>query len=226
MKFLDFTCRLLAAMGLGALIGLERQLTGRAAGIRTCVLVCMGSASFTAFPLTAADGDVTRAAMQIISGVGFLGSGVIFKDGSNVRGLNTAATVWCTAGVGIFAGAGLYSLAAAAAGCLLTVNIVLRLLTSSGRLWGRFDVSGHLCDLSLSCDREQEPAVRAEIIRLLMEERFYLIRLRSRNESDGRVRFDVRFACDSGDQVSANERLLRKLARLPTVGETGWEALE
>lgn len=79
MKFLDFTCRLLAAMGLGALIGLERQLTGRAAGIRTCVLVCMGSAPFTAFPLTAADGDVTRAAMQIISGVGFLGSGVIFE---------------------------------------------------------------------------------------------------------------------------------------------------
>ncbi len=108
MNWTSFLFNLLAAVAFGAFVGLERQLTGHPTGIRTCVLVCVGACLFTSFPYCIPGGDVTRAAMQVVSGVGFLGSGIIFKDGSNVRGLNTAATIWCTAGIGVFTGAGLY----------------------------------------------------------------------------------------------------------------------
>ena len=93
MDWRNFLLNLLAVVLLGAAVGLERQLTRHAAGIRTCVLVCVEACLFTFFPFCIQGGDVTRAAMQVVGGVGFLGSGIIFKEVSNVRGLNTAATI-------------------------------------------------------------------------------------------------------------------------------------
>ena len=86
---------------LGFLIGLERQITGHPAGIRINVLISMGACLFVMFPLMSGSDEVYRIASYIVSGVGFLCSGVIFKEGGTVRGLNTAATLWCTAAVGV-----------------------------------------------------------------------------------------------------------------------------
>ena len=86
---------------LGFLIGLERQITGHPAGIRINVLISMGACLFLMFPLMSGSDEVYRIASYIVSGVGFLCSGVIFKEGGTVRGLNTAATLWCTAAVKI-----------------------------------------------------------------------------------------------------------------------------
>lgn len=86
---------------LGFLIGLERQITGHPAGIRINVLISMGACLFLMFPLMSGSDEVYRIASYIVSGVGFLCSGVIFKEGGTVRGLNTAATLWCTAAVGV-----------------------------------------------------------------------------------------------------------------------------
>ncbi|MFR6330056.1 MAG: MgtC/SapB family protein [Eisenbergiella sp.] len=86
---------------LGFFIGLERQITGHPAGIRTNVLISMGACLFMMFPLMSGTDEVYRIASYIISGVGFLCSGVIFKESGTVRGLNTAATLWCTAAVGV-----------------------------------------------------------------------------------------------------------------------------
>lgn len=120
--------RLLLALFLGSLIGIERQWRQRAAGLRTNTLVCLGAAAFVDLGATVAPGSAQIIA-YVVSGVGFLGAGAIMKDGGNIRGLNTAATLWCSAAVGACAGAGEIGDAVFVAVLLVCVNIVLRPLS-------------------------------------------------------------------------------------------------
>jgi putative Mg2+ transporter-C (MgtC) family protein len=112
---LELSARLIIAAGLGALIGLEREIHGHPAGIRTHMLVALGSAIFTILSIHGfgqetdpSRVDPTRIAAQIVSGIGFLGAGAILKDGIVIRGLTTAASLWATSAVGLGAGAGEY----------------------------------------------------------------------------------------------------------------------
>jgi putative Mg2+ transporter-C (MgtC) family protein len=125
--FLTTLARLGAAFGLGALIGLERQIRQRNAGLRTMVLVSVGTAAFVHLGdrLTGAGGEANIVA-YVVTGIGFLGAGVIMKEGAQVRGLNTAATLWSTAAVGAFAGAGLLGEAVTVAAFVLGGNTLLR----------------------------------------------------------------------------------------------------
>ena len=128
MSFAFHTILALAtAFVLGTAIGLERQLRQRSAGLRTTVLVSVGAAGFAdlGFRLLGAQGAAQLIA-YVISGIGFLGAGVIMKDGGNIKGLNTAATLWCSAAVGAFSGAGLPLEAAVLAGFVLAANTLLR----------------------------------------------------------------------------------------------------
>src|SRR5438477_9322041 len=100
-----FTAHMLSALAMGLAIGIERQLGQHPAGVRTNALVCLGSALFVSLS-TADKSDSTRIAGQIVSGIGFLGGGVILREGINVRGMNTAATLWCSAAIGTLAGFG------------------------------------------------------------------------------------------------------------------------
>lgn len=121
----DLTIRLVVALLIGAVIGLERELQRMPAGFRTHALVSLGSAIFTvisAYAFTGPGSDPTRIAAQIVSGVGFLGGGAILHYGGTVRGLTTAASLWAVAGVGMAAGAGLY-LVAVAGGVLVIVAL-------------------------------------------------------------------------------------------------------
>jgi putative Mg2+ transporter-C (MgtC) family protein len=122
---------LAAAFTLGCLIGLERQIRQRNAGLRTVVLVCVGSAAFVHLGgrLFGAEGQ-TRIIAYVVSGIGFLGAGVIMKEGAQVRGLNTAATLWSSAGVGAFAGGGLLAESAAVTAFVLGGNTLLRPLVN------------------------------------------------------------------------------------------------
>ena len=114
------------AVALGAVIGFERQWRQRLAGLRTNTLVALGSASFVVYEsLFGAEPNMTRVAAQVVSGIGFLGAGIIFREGLNVRGLNTAATLWCSAAVGVLAGGGALPYAALAAGMVIVVNLLL-----------------------------------------------------------------------------------------------------
>jgi putative Mg2+ transporter-C (MgtC) family protein len=118
---------LFIAACLGASIGLERQWRQHLAGLRTNTLVALGAAIFLTYARAAGDNEgATRIAAQVVSGIGFLGAGVIFKEGLNVRGLNTAATLWCSAAVGLLAGEGeaLYGLIGAV--LVLGANIGLK----------------------------------------------------------------------------------------------------
>ena len=125
MLYMDFVLRVALSMVLGFLIGLERQLTGHPAGIRINVLICMGTSFFTLFPMLYGSDQVFRVGSSIISGVGFLCSGVIFKDSGSVRGMNTAATLWCTAAIGILASTRMYAIAVTAAVLLIGSNLIL-----------------------------------------------------------------------------------------------------
>jgi putative Mg2+ transporter-C (MgtC) family protein len=130
--FLDSLVSLLAAFVLGTLIGAERQYRQRGGGLRTHVLVSVGAATFVDIGMHL-NGNVgaTQIIAYVVSGVGFLGAGVIMKQGSNVWGLNTAATLWCSAGVGACAGADLAFEAIALTGFVLAGNTLLRPLVNA-----------------------------------------------------------------------------------------------
>jgi putative Mg2+ transporter-C (MgtC) family protein len=122
---------LAAALCLSAVIGFERQWRNRLAGLRTNTLVALGAATFVVFEqLFPNESSPTRVAAQVVSGIGFLGAGLIFREGLSVRGLNTAATLWCSAAIGVLAGAGYPLYAAIATGFVVFVNLLLRPIVS------------------------------------------------------------------------------------------------
>jgi putative Mg2+ transporter-C (MgtC) family protein len=123
--------RLALAGVLGGLIGLERELREREAGLRTHLLVAVGSALFTivgAYGFGGIRTDPTRIAAQVVTGIGFLGAGAIIRQGFSIRGLTTAATLWVVAAVGLAAGAGYYSAAVISTGLVLLALWPLRIV--------------------------------------------------------------------------------------------------
>ncbi len=187
--FWETLLALASAFGLGTLIGLERQWRQRSAGMRTTVLVAVGSAAFAdlGHRLLAADG-ATRLIAYVISGIGFLGAGVILKDGANIRGLNTAATLWCAAAVGAFCGSGLAGEAAMLCVFVLLANTALRPLVD---LVNRRPLEGMGTEahyrVHAICDIDAVPDVR-DLMTVLLEDAHYPVRgIETLSEADQRV---------------------------------------
>jgi putative Mg2+ transporter-C (MgtC) family protein len=123
---MDFLIAFGSALGLGLLIGLERQWGQHPAGLRTNALVCGGAALYVLMANAFGNGtDTARVAAQVVTGIGFLGGGVILREGITVRGLTTAATLWCTAAIGTLCGAGQIRFAAIAAAAVVLTNWLL-----------------------------------------------------------------------------------------------------
>ena len=111
MTLTDFTLRLIASIVAGAMVGLEREFNNKSAGFRTNTLVAMGACIYVLINVRLADhggADPTRIIGQIVTGIGFLGAGVILHHGGNIHGLTTAATIWVSAALGSLAGLGLF----------------------------------------------------------------------------------------------------------------------
>jgi putative Mg2+ transporter-C (MgtC) family protein len=132
---IDLFLRILLAAGLGAAVGLERELSDQPAGFRTHILVSLGAALFTiagAYGVAALTGepstrfDPTRVAAQVVTGIGFLGAGAIIQQGVNVRGLTTAASLWVTAAIGLAVGIGYYQAAVATTVISILALVVLK----------------------------------------------------------------------------------------------------
>ena len=140
--------RLLIAFFAGILIGYDRERSGKVAGLRTQMLVCVGSALFAGLSIYVAKSlgvlgqDPTRIMAQIVSGIGFLGAGVILKNGSRLSGVTTAATIWTTSAVGVAIGSGFYIPAG------LTVFLVL-MLNPMAYLQYRFGTKGNTYTMGL-----------------------------------------------------------------------------
>src|SRR4051812_4830688 len=159
-QFLHYCACVLTAMLLGATIGLERQWRRSAAGLRTNTLVAVGSALFVLVgPLTGVKD--TRIAAQIVSGIGFIGGGAILREGLTIRGMNTAATLWCSAAVGGLCGRGLLAEGSIAPVMIFLANVLLRplsyRLTSSGKF--RADTETHYL-LQFTCRSAEESRMR------------------------------------------------------------------
>jgi putative Mg2+ transporter-C (MgtC) family protein len=127
MPPLDLTLRLLLAAGLGAAIGIEREIRQKPAGLRTNILIAVGSALFTtiSFRIGAVSATPDRIASQIVTGIGFLGAGAIMRSGLSVQGMTTAATIWVNAAIGMAAGAGEYAMATVATTITMLVLVAL-----------------------------------------------------------------------------------------------------
>ncbi|MFA5897547.1 MAG: MgtC/SapB family protein [Hyphomicrobium sp.] len=123
----DLAWRLLLAAGLGAAVGLEREYRQKPAGLRTNILIALGSALFTILSISMGheSGTADRIAAQIVTGIGFLGGGAILRSGNTVHGMTTAATIWVNAAIGVAAGMGQYTLATATAVLTLVVLGIL-----------------------------------------------------------------------------------------------------
>jgi putative Mg2+ transporter-C (MgtC) family protein len=177
---LDIAVNIFGALLAGSLIGLERSYHGRPAGFRTHALVCLASSILmlvttyqgnwlAGVPLETIRTDPTRMAQGIMTGIGFLGAGVIFKEGVTVRGLTTAASIWTTAAIGILFGVGFYTPA------ILSTVIVLGILAAFRRLEDMIPTQLYLQNM-LRFSKEDAPS-EAELRKLLKEHGFSVMEM-------------------------------------------------
>ena len=124
--WLTVITKIVLAMGLGSLIGMERELHGKVVGTRTLSLIAIGSTLYVLMSPSIFGGDNSRIVAQVVSGIGFLGAGIIFKDGDTIKGLTTAATVWCAAAVGCLCGFGMFAEAILGTAAIMIVNIFFK----------------------------------------------------------------------------------------------------
>jgi putative Mg2+ transporter-C (MgtC) family protein len=166
MTTTDFLLDACIALLLGSLIGLERQVRQHPAGLRTNALVCVGAALFVSVSRLVGDtNSPTRVASYVVSGVGFLGGGVILREGLNVKGIDTAATLWCSAAVGVLSGMGFPAEAAIGAGLILGINVGVRPLAR--RIDARVRAAGGetVYLIRVVCQGKQRGDVRDEVRR-------------------------------------------------------------
>jgi putative Mg2+ transporter-C (MgtC) family protein len=130
-------CRLLLALVLGGILGIEREYRDKSAGFRTLSIICVGSCLFTLVSILLTNGSTDRIASNIVTGIGFIGAGVIFKGEKGVNGLTTAASVWAVAAIGMAAASGLYLLSVATCVIMLVVLIGFNKIEKWLDTWNR-----------------------------------------------------------------------------------------
>ena len=166
VSHLEFATRVFVALACGSLVGLERQWRQRMAGLRTNALVATGTSLFVLItPLLGGTSNPTQIAAYVVSGIGFLAGGVIFKERTSVSGLNTAATLWCTAAIGALVGFGFFLEAAIGVAAVLVANVVLRPIVQRinyQSIEGTEVVSSY--ELRAVCRHDVEDRIRATII--------------------------------------------------------------
>jgi putative Mg2+ transporter-C (MgtC) family protein len=214
---------LIMALVLGGAIGFERQWRQRLAGLRTNTLVSLGAAIFVVFAGQFTDSSPTRVAAQVVTGIGFLGAGVIWKEGGNVRGLNTAATLWCSCAVGLLAGTGYWLHAILAAGLVVGVNIVLRPLV---RLVNRQPIESAEVEtsyvVSVTCWAADEAQIRALLVQAFGVSDLHLRELESSDiEGTGRVAVSATLTSEKRREL-ALEYIVGRLSLEPGVTAARW----
>jgi putative Mg2+ transporter-C (MgtC) family protein len=217
---------LAVALGLSAAIGFERQWRNRLAGLRTNTLVALGAATFVIFAtLVPGDASPTRVAAQVVSGIGFLGAGLIFREGLSVRGLNTAATLWCSAAIGVLAGAGFLLYATVATGFVVFVNLLLRpivrFINRQPLMSTELEI-GYL--VAVTCRSQDEAHIRALLLQGLAGCGLALRRLDS-NDLEGTGRVVVTAFMTAHSRIDADvEKIVGRLSLEPTVSAARWQA--
>ena len=167
---LSFVLKIALSFGFGVIIGLEREWRKCSAGLRTNVLVSVGAAIFMSVAVDIGGTAEERIASYVVSGIGFLGAGVILKDGASIRGLNTAATLWCTAAIGAYCGLGYRLEPFLGVLFIISAHILLRPVTTKIRKMSPFRISDqeeyHYRFVAL-CNEEEENHIRTLFIQYI-----------------------------------------------------------
>ncbi|HME47413.1 MgtC/SapB family protein [Mycobacterium sp.] len=227
MPAVELLVRVGLATLLGVAIGIERQWRARMAGLQTMALVSMGAALFLILGAYTFhhEQDPTRVAAQIVTGIGFLGAGVIMKQGSSVTGLNTAATLWATAAVGALAGAWMWREALTGAAIVIAGNVFLYPLASRmDRARTRFGRETPPTDyvFEVDCNSDAEAAVRALIVSLITGPNLHLKSLRSvAAATTGAVRLVAELSAYTRDDETL-EDAARRLSVEPDIRSVRW----
>lgn len=216
------------ALGCGALIGMERQIRQRKAGLRTNALVALGSAAFVVFSMMVpGDMSPTRVSAQVVSGIGFLGAGIIFRDGFNVHGLTTAATLWCAAAVGLLAGGGFWPIALVTTGLVVFVNLGLRPLVQwmKRRTRAGLPVERHFI-VTVTCHPDREAELRALMLRSFGLSGWHVTELTLGSEQGGAA---IQLSADvHGDGKTDHdlEQTVARIAAEPGLKRVRWQSAD
>ena len=222
----QFVLHLAGATALGAVVGLERQWRQRMAGTRTNALVAAGASAFVmAGSLLSGDSSAPgRVASYVVSGVGFLGAGVIFKDAGSVRGLNTAATLWCSAAMGVLAGLDSLHLAAILAVVVLLANIGLRPLAYKLHpVLPVAEPAEALYEIVLTCRSVEETHLRTLLLATIAQEPATFLQAIHSDDEDGSDRTRLRADISThGRQNELVEKIAVRLSIEPGVTSLTW----
>ncbi len=216
--------RLSVALLLGSLIGFERQWHQKMAGLRTNALVALGSCGFVVFSGMVGEGDPTRMAAQVVTGIGFLGAGVILREGINVHGINTAATLWCSAMVGTFAGGGYWAPSLVAAAFVIGTNLLLRPLVRFVNFRTVSQTDAETCyTVTLTCKSVEEAHLRSLLLHSLSQGGLGLRRIDSADIPDSsKVQITAQVVAAKRNDA-ALEQIVGRLSLEPHISAVTWQ---
>lgn len=223
--FFDTAVSLVTAFIMGTLIGAERQYRQRSAGLRTNVLVAVGAAAFVdlAYHLDGAEGAV-RVIAYVVSGIGFLGAGAIMKEGLNVSGLNTAATLWASAAVGACAGADMIAQSALVTVFVLAANTLLRPIVNAINRAPLDELSSEAhYDIVLTTASDKLLKLRETLIEKLEQASYPVSETRVTNIGKDRVEISARLVSQSVDPADL-DRVTNELGILNGVDGATWNS--
>jgi putative Mg2+ transporter-C (MgtC) family protein len=225
LSIADFSLRLAVGVGCGSVIGIERQWRARMAGLRTNALVATGATLFVLYAAATEDSSPTRVASYVVSGIGFLGGGVILREGFNVRGLNTAATLWCSAAVGVLAASGHLVFALIATGTVVVIHLF-------GRPLGRLIDHDNGADedeglqpyqLQVSCRPKSAKYARAQIVQHTASNDIILRGIHTGQTGDDNISLTAHLLM-GGHTPAKLERLVAELSLQPGIYAVHWYA--
>ncbi|MBD9098501.1 MgtC/SapB family protein [bacterium] len=224
MVYQDFLLRIIVSFALSFAIGLERQWRRRVIGLRTNVLVCLGSFLFVSFSFLTNAYDVSRIASQVVCGIGFLGAGVILKDKGNIKGLDTAATLWCAAAIGTLCASGFLLEALVGTLFILLANVVLRGITRKLNLKHVEKMQFDKYRLKVVCSEEQEFLIRTLISQSTNKTEASLISIETTDLEDERIRITATFNVPK-DATFLLEDLVNRIVIEKGIVSSGWKKI-
>jgi putative Mg2+ transporter-C (MgtC) family protein len=231
VEITEYILRIGTAFLLGGIIGFERQWRQKNAGLRTNTLVAIGAASYVLLSIdlySLSGGDPGRITAQIVTGIGFIGAGVIMKDGFDVRGLNTAATIWCSAAVGTLTGMGFFFEAIVTTAAVVLSHLILRPISirlSKLSKYSKTEVKETFYLVSIQCSLNKESNVRFWLLNHIETNNQLLMRSINRDileKNPQEIIIQVEIAT-IGEQENLLENLVTSLVMNLEVTRAGWK---
>lgn len=219
MDIMTFLIRIISCFLLSIVVGIERQYRHRMVGLRTNVLVSLGAFMFMCISFGVNTNDETRIAAQIVSGIGFLGAGVILRDGNKIKGLNTAATLWCVAAIGTLTATGMLIEATVGTVLVLMSNIFLRLL--SHKIMDKFRLEQkERCIVRITCKKSCEMVVRTTLSKMIASNSLNLTKLERKKTNGEEIKI---IAIIVTTRTSIIENIVNNIGANPDVISVAWE---